>query len=84
MSVWQNILAITAIIRYVRTCPSGNAGTTPAQCTLALMTQRRPNLIHKYNGLIITVSVIHSANITHCSTQIIQLHSKTIITVTTG
>ena len=26
---------------------------------------------------------MHSANITHCSTQIIQLHSETIITVTT-
>ena len=27
---------------------------------------------------------MHSANITHCSTQIIQLDSETIITVTTG
>ena len=57
MYAWQNILAINDIMRHVRTCPSGNAGTTPTQAmrpTLALLTQRWPNLIHKYNGLIIT------------------------------
>ena len=68
MSAWQNILAINALARYVRTCPSGKAGTTPFQSasmltqripmlalTPALLVQCCPSVIHKYNGLIIAV-----------------------------